>query len=174
MCELFTPEAAREMDVVLMAVSGDFSKEHAPTLIADGGPIVIDNSSAWRMDEQTPLVVPEINKEVPGHPYYPAAPLPRGLAVLQNGDRLNGMHCMAGHRREPADREPELHHGDRRDGPVADPPEVHHQEADRLDVPGFLRGRGRGDGGAPPWDPRGTPTCCPWAAGAGVFPSRGA
>ena len=64
--ELFTPEAAREMDVVLMAVSGDFSKEHAPVITADGGPLVVDNSSAWRMDPDTPLVVPEINREATG------------------------------------------------------------------------------------------------------------
>ena len=66
--ELFSPEAAREMDVVLMAVSGDFSKEHAPTISAEGGALVIDNSSAWRMDEGTPLVVPEINREARGGP----------------------------------------------------------------------------------------------------------
>jgi len=50
------------IDVVLMSVSGAFSKEWAPK-IAKQGPIVIDNSSAWRMDPDVPLIVPEVNPE---------------------------------------------------------------------------------------------------------------
>ena len=46
------------VDIVLMSVSGTFSKEWAPK-IAAAGPIVIDNSSAWRMDPDVPLIVPE-------------------------------------------------------------------------------------------------------------------
>jgi len=60
--EEFSVEAAQECEIVLMAVSGDFSKEFAPKI--SGGPkntVVIDNSSAWRYDKDTPLVVPEIN-----------------------------------------------------------------------------------------------------------------
>jgi hypothetical protein len=60
---LFSQEAAREMDIVLMAVSGDFAKEHGPAIAAEGGAVVIDNSSAWRMDPNVPLVIPEINGE---------------------------------------------------------------------------------------------------------------
>jgi aspartate-semialdehyde dehydrogenase len=62
--EPFTEEAAQECDIVLMAVSGEFSTEVAPKI--RGGPkntAVIDNSSAWRMDKEVPLVVPEINGE---------------------------------------------------------------------------------------------------------------
>jgi aspartate-semialdehyde dehydrogenase len=50
------------VDVVLMSVSGDFSREWAP-LIGTAGPIVIDNSSAWRMDPDVPLIVPEVNPD---------------------------------------------------------------------------------------------------------------
>src|SRR5437868_8453496 len=50
------------VDVVLMSVSGALSKEWAPK-IAAAGPIVIDNSSAWRMDPDVPLVVPEVNPD---------------------------------------------------------------------------------------------------------------
>jgi len=60
----FSVEAAQTCDVVLMAVSGDFSKEFSPQII--GGPKntkIVDNSSAWRMEEHVPLVVPEINGE---------------------------------------------------------------------------------------------------------------
>jgi len=50
------------VDVVLMSVSGDFSREWAPRIGA-AGPIVIDNSSAWRMDPDVPLIVPEVNPD---------------------------------------------------------------------------------------------------------------
>ncbi len=50
------------VDVVLMSVSGDFSRQWAPR-IAAAGPIVIDNSSAWRMDPDVPLIVPEVNPD---------------------------------------------------------------------------------------------------------------
>jgi len=62
--EPFSVEAAQECEVVLMAVSGGFSKEFSPQIV--GGPKdtkVIDNSSAWRYDDHVPLVVPEINGE---------------------------------------------------------------------------------------------------------------
>jgi aspartate-semialdehyde dehydrogenase len=50
------------VDLVLMSVSGAFSKEWSPR-IAAAGPIVIDNSSAWRMDPEVPLIVPEVNPD---------------------------------------------------------------------------------------------------------------
>merc|ERR1719293_607291 len=62
--EPFTIEAGQECEVVLLAVSGDFSTEWSPKI--SGGPLdtcVIDNSSAWRYTEGVPLVVPEINGE---------------------------------------------------------------------------------------------------------------
>merc|ERR1719287_208709 len=63
MIEEFTLEAARECDVVFLAVSGDFALEWVPKITADDGPLVIDNSSAYRYDPEVPLVVPEINAE---------------------------------------------------------------------------------------------------------------
>ena len=50
------------VDLVLMSVSGAFSKVWSPKIGA-AGPIVIDNSSAWRMDPDVPLVVPEVNPD---------------------------------------------------------------------------------------------------------------
>ncbi len=50
------------VDLVLMSVSGSFSKQWAEKIGA-AGPIVIDNSSAWRMDPDVPLVVPEVNPD---------------------------------------------------------------------------------------------------------------
>jgi aspartate-semialdehyde dehydrogenase len=50
------------VDLVLMSVSGAFSKLWSPKIGA-AGPIVIDNSSAFRMDPDVPLVVPEVNPD---------------------------------------------------------------------------------------------------------------
>jgi aspartate-semialdehyde dehydrogenase len=58
--EEFSVEEAKKSDIVLMAVSGSFAKEYAPQ-ITEGDAIVIDNSSAFRMDNDKPLVVPEVN-----------------------------------------------------------------------------------------------------------------
>mmetsp|Transcript_16672 Transcript_16672/g.28678 ORF Transcript_16672/g.28678 Transcript_16672/m.28678 type:complete len:411 (+) Transcript_16672:143-1375(+) len=63
--ELFSESAARECDVVFLAVDGDFSLAHAENICeGDDGAVVIDNSSAFRYKEGIPLVVPEINAEV--------------------------------------------------------------------------------------------------------------
>jgi len=51
-----------KVDLVLMSVSGAFSKIWSPKIGA-AGPIVIDNSSAWRMDPDVPLIVPEVNPD---------------------------------------------------------------------------------------------------------------
>ncbi|MFC2091425.1 aspartate-semialdehyde dehydrogenase [Elusimicrobiota bacterium] len=48
------------IDIALFSAGGSRSKEHAPRA-ADEGAVVIDNSSAFRMDEGVPLVVPEVN-----------------------------------------------------------------------------------------------------------------
>jgi len=47
-------------DLVLMSAGGAISKTWSPKIAAQGA-IVIDNSSAWRMDREVPLVVPEVN-----------------------------------------------------------------------------------------------------------------
>jgi aspartate-semialdehyde dehydrogenase len=49
-------------DICLMSAGGAVSKEWSPRLGAQGV-LVIDNSSAWRMDPDVPLVVPEVNAE---------------------------------------------------------------------------------------------------------------
>lgn len=62
--EEFSVEASRSCDVVFLAVSGEFALEHARAISAGDGPIVIDNSSAFRYMPEIPLVVPEINGHV--------------------------------------------------------------------------------------------------------------
>ena len=48
------------LDIALFSAGGGTSREHAPRF-AEAGCYVIDNSSAWRMDEDVALVVPEVN-----------------------------------------------------------------------------------------------------------------
>ncbi|ADO82452.1 aspartate-semialdehyde dehydrogenase [Ilyobacter polytropus] len=50
------------VDVALFSAGGETSKKFAPEA-AERGAIVVDNSSAWRMTEDVPLVVPEVNPE---------------------------------------------------------------------------------------------------------------
>ncbi|KAI9911762.1 hypothetical protein PsorP6_009430 [Peronosclerospora sorghi] len=62
---LFSIEKAAKLDYVFCAVSGDFSLQYAKELAAvPNGPVVIDNSSAFRRDPEIPLVIPEINGHV--------------------------------------------------------------------------------------------------------------
>ncbi len=62
------PENLDGAEIVLMSAGGGPSKQLAPAF-AEAGAVVIDNSSAWRMDEDVPLVVPEVNPEdVGGYP----------------------------------------------------------------------------------------------------------
>ena len=49
-----------DVDICLMSAGGEVSKEWSPKIAAKGA-VVIDNSSAWRMDPGVPLVVAEVN-----------------------------------------------------------------------------------------------------------------
>jgi len=55
-----TPEAFEGVNIALFSAGAAASRELAPAA-ADKGAVVIDNSSAWRMDPLVPLVVPEVN-----------------------------------------------------------------------------------------------------------------
>jgi aspartate-semialdehyde dehydrogenase len=50
------------IDVALFAASSDIALMYGP-MAAEAGALVIDNSSAWRMKDNVPLVVPEVNRE---------------------------------------------------------------------------------------------------------------
>ncbi len=52
----------RGLDIVLFSAGKGSSKEYAPK-VAEAGAVVIDNSSAWRMDPEVPLVVAEVNPD---------------------------------------------------------------------------------------------------------------
>lgn len=52
----------KPIDIALFSAGGTISKKYAP-LAKEKGIIVVDNSSAWRMEPWVPLIVPEVNKE---------------------------------------------------------------------------------------------------------------
>jgi aspartate-semialdehyde dehydrogenase len=58
--ETLKEDSFKGVDVALFSAGGGTSKRFAPCAAADGC-VVVDNSSAWRMDPEVPLVVPEVN-----------------------------------------------------------------------------------------------------------------
>ena len=60
--EEITESAFKGIDVALFSAGGDIALMYGP-VAAESGALVIDNSSAWRMKENVPLVVPEVNGE---------------------------------------------------------------------------------------------------------------
>src|SRR5205823_15000915 len=61
-CRALANGAVDDFDLAFMAAGGAVSREWAPRFV-DGGALVIDKTSYWRMDPQVPLVVPEINPD---------------------------------------------------------------------------------------------------------------
>lgn len=55
-------ESFEGVDLVLFSAGAAASREHAPRAV-DAGAVVVDNSSAWRMEPHVPLVIPEINPD---------------------------------------------------------------------------------------------------------------
>lgn len=64
--EAVSPEAFKGIDLVLASAGGSISKAWAKTIV-EAGAVMIDNSSAFRMEPNVPLVVPEINPEAAAH-----------------------------------------------------------------------------------------------------------
>jgi aspartate-semialdehyde dehydrogenase len=71
------------VDIALFSMGASASKEYAPQ-VAAAGAIVIDNSSAWRMDPDCPLVVPEVNA-------HELDRIPKGIVANPN---CTTMVCM--------------------------------------------------------------------------------
>lgn len=57
-----TKDSFKDIDIALFSAGGSISKEFAPAAVAAGA-VVVDNSSAYRMRDGIPLVVPEVNPE---------------------------------------------------------------------------------------------------------------
>ena len=85
------------LDVVLFSAGGSTSKRLAPRVVAEGA-IVVDNSSAWRMDPDVPLVVSEVNPHALDR-------IPKGIVANPNCTTMAAMpvlkplHLAAGLRR---------------------------------------------------------------------------
>jgi aspartate-semialdehyde dehydrogenase len=60
-----TKDVFEQIDVALFSAGSDVSREYAP-VAAKAGAVVIDNSAAWRMERDVPLVVPEVNPQALG------------------------------------------------------------------------------------------------------------
>ncbi|HEX7133908.1 MAG TPA: aspartate-semialdehyde dehydrogenase [Iamia sp.] len=74
------------LDIVLMSAGGATSKAIAEQ-IAASGPVVIDNSSAWRMDPEVPLVVAGVNDAA-------VADRPKGIIANPNCTTMAGMPAL--------------------------------------------------------------------------------
>lgn len=86
---------ARRPDIALFSAGGSTSKAFAP-LFAAVGTVVIDNSSAWRMEPGVPLVVPEINASTIGDSKIIANP---NCSTIQMVMALAPLHKAYGIRR---------------------------------------------------------------------------
>ena len=96
--EQLTEKSFTGMDIALFSAGGSTSEQFAP-IAAKAGCVVIDNSSAWRMDAQVPLVVPEVN------PHAVAQYTQKGIianpncSTIQMVVALNPIHLKYGIRR---------------------------------------------------------------------------
>src|SRR5438876_1355292 len=70
------PEAFTGVDIVLSSTPASISRDYSP-IAARAGAVVVDNSSAWRMDPDVPLVVPEVNA-------HALARIPKGIVANPN------------------------------------------------------------------------------------------
>ncbi len=66
------------VEIALFSAGGSISKEYGP-IAAAAGAVVVDNSSAWRMDPEIPLVVPEVN--------------PKDIALYKNRGIIANPNC---------------------------------------------------------------------------------
>jgi aspartate-semialdehyde dehydrogenase len=74
--EALGPTSFNGVDIALFSAGASVSREYGP-IAARAGAVVIDNSSAWRMDAECPLVVPEVNM-------HAAKIRPRGIIANPN------------------------------------------------------------------------------------------
>jgi len=84
--ELKENDDFKDIDIALTSAGGGTSKKFAPT-ITKHGTIMIDNSSAFRMEEDVPLVVPEVNPEDLHH-------LPRNIVANPNCTTIQMLVCL--------------------------------------------------------------------------------
>jgi len=90
--EEMTENSFEGVDIALFSAGGSISKQFAPCAVKSGC-VVIDNSSAWRMDPEVPLVVPEVNpNDVDWHKGIIANP---NCSTIQMVVALKPLHDVA-------------------------------------------------------------------------------
>lgn len=85
--EELTHDSFSDVDIALFSAGGGISLEYGPSAAAAGA-VVIDNSSAFRMEADVPLVVPEINPEA-------AKNRPRGIIANPNCTTIISLMALA-------------------------------------------------------------------------------
>ncbi len=85
--QVVCPEAFEGVDIGLFSAGGSVSAEWAP-VAAKAGAIVVDNTSQFRMDEDVPLIVPEVNGDV-----LHERP-PRGIIANPNCSTIQMVHAL--------------------------------------------------------------------------------
>ena len=92
--EAVSPKLLSEVDIVFISASGDVSREVAPLAVQQGA-LVIDDSSAFRMEPHVPLVVPEVNagdlrehRGIVAIPNCSTTPLVMALKPLKDVNRV--------------------------------------------------------------------------------------
>jgi aspartate-semialdehyde dehydrogenase len=91
-----TPDRVPKVDLALFSAGSGVSREYAPRF-AEKGALVVDNSSAWRMEPGIPLVVPEVNPEAAkAHKGIIANP---NCSTIQMVVALKPLHDAAGLKR---------------------------------------------------------------------------
>ena len=87
-----TEDSFKGLDLALFSAGGSTSERFAP-IAAKSGCVVVDNSSAWRMNEKVPLVVPEVNPDdLSWHPGIIANP---NCSTIQMVMALKPIHDAA-------------------------------------------------------------------------------
>ena len=81
-----TEESVADVDIALFSAGGSTSREWAPVFAAAGA-TVVDNSSAWRKDDEVPLIVSEVNPEA-------ARDLPKGIIANPNCTTMAAMPVL--------------------------------------------------------------------------------
>ncbi|MEU3272660.1 aspartate-semialdehyde dehydrogenase [Saccharomonospora sp. NPDC006951] len=89
------PEAFDGIDVAMFDVPDEVSAEWAPVAAARGA-VAVDNSGAFRMDDEVPLVVPEVNADKVGNPEH----YPKGIIANPNCTTLSMMAALGALHRE--------------------------------------------------------------------------
>ena len=90
--EVLTKDSFAGVDIALFSAGADLSREFSPIAVKAGA-VVIDNSAAWRMSPEVPLVVPEVNAhDIPRHKGIIANP---NCSTIQMVVALKPLHDQA-------------------------------------------------------------------------------